>query len=363
MLNKKSPLKLLFGVLLICSFATWQITSEFFATCYKAPINSRVIEESDHLELLWEINDIYVPSSSNGVFLNVLNSELTYYGANRRCGRNRLNILDLEGNFIRHEQDFTSRRGLSTMTANSKFVVIGFNSTGKVGVEAAGNDAFRGAGGIAVYSSQISNIAWQKKITGTLGIDELALYDDLIITEGGSRALTPQYLLIDAADGTIINAFDYTDTLPPISPYAYLYGNRHLDSPEMFNRWVDVFQNVYQAPIAQSGYVILRDENGVQVGTISVLKEIDASRMWFTPNVVLSNVAVNREFALFLTQTSELIVAKLETGEQMGSVKFSPSEAQMIEDGGFFVAVNEDNLIFVYFGDSRQLFAFEFNPN
>ncbi|MBK8434636.1 MAG: hypothetical protein IPL28_26540 [Chloroflexi bacterium] len=43
-------------------------------------------------------------------------------------------------------------------------------------------------------------------------------------------------------------------------------------------------------------------------------------------------------------------------------MQFTSGNVHLQADRGFYVAANENNQLFAYFGDSRQLFAFQFTP-
>ncbi len=77
--------------------------------------------------------------------------------------------------------------------------------------------------------------------------------------------------------------------------------------------------------------------------------------LWETDEIVISNVAIANEFAFFLTESATLIGLNTATAEQTVLVQFTSGNVHLQADRGFYVAANENNQLFAYFGDSRQL--------
>ena len=70
-------------------------------------------------------------------------------------------------------------------------------------------------------------------------------------------------------------------------------------------------------------------------------------------------MATNKSTAFYLTLQGELVARDIQTGQQVGIVQFSNGDIHLDADKGYFVATSENN-IFVYFGDSRQLFSLKY---
>lgn len=87
--------------------------------------------------------------------------------------------------------------------------------------------------------------------------------------------------------------------------------------------------------------------------------------LWERPTGVLSNVAATESVLYFLTFDRQLLGLDTRTGEVVTAVQFeaSPlpnSEADRGLTGGYYVAVDaEAGMVYAYFGDSAQLFAFK----
>jgi len=87
--------------------------------------------------------------------------------------------------------------------------------------------------------------------------------------------------------------------------------------------------------------------------------------LWERPTGILSNVAATESVLYFLTFDRQLLGLDTRTGEVVIAVQFeaSPLPTQDAEQGltgGYYVAVDaEAGMVYAYFGDSAQLFAFK----
>ena len=87
--------------------------------------------------------------------------------------------------------------------------------------------------------------------------------------------------------------------------------------------------------------------------------------LWHTEEKnVISNVAASENVVYFLTYNDELMMLDINTGQELGSIRFEPS-INFFEDmgasqhDGYHIAVDdENNLLYVILGDSNQMFAF-----
>ena len=82
-------------------------------------------------------------------------------------------------------------------------------------------------------------------------------------------------------------------------------------------------------------------------------------------NLLVSHVAISNDIVYVLTESSELQARSIHNGELLGSLSFQPSLAEKnvnFSNNTFNLAASLD-VVVVYFGHSKQLFAFRFSPS
>ncbi len=318
------------------------------STCYEPATEKHQATPNPSLSLMWVNEDVYLPPHSNAIYLYASPQELLAFGAKKRCGYNRLNAFDVAtGGFLRYEQDVTYDSGINHTTANSQYIVWGFSRTGKAGPDISQ------AGGISVYDRQLGDVIWRQRFFGPRAF---VLQDNLILVVESDLGwpIPPMSYLIEAKNGRVLESV--ASPVPMTSsPYPYLYSSLGVIPSTDMTDWLDTFQNVYQSPIVQEPYIILRENDGANIGIVSLFDKQEGNLMWSSSQVVVSNATATEKFVFYLTDSAELIAADLHTGQTIASVTFTPAQVQLGEDRGFYVAANESNQIFVYFGDSRQL--------
>ncbi|MCA9941097.1 MAG: PQQ-binding-like beta-propeller repeat protein, partial [Anaerolineales bacterium] len=116
---------------------------------------------------------------------------------------------------------------------------------------------------------------------------------------------------------------------------------------------------LYQPPFAAGQVMLVRTGDGRQSGLLYGLDVADGGVLWQyeTARTVASNVAYNGDLAYFLNARAELVAVDAVTGAVREVMGFMPASLADAANRSFQVAAAGD-LVFVYFGDSRQLFAF-----
>ncbi len=225
-----------------------------------------------------------------------------------------------------------------------------------------------------LYFMAIAENYFRKRIE--IKSEELVIGDSLMVEEG--TAIT--------ADGTIIHVLENgvgKTSLASDSPavfavwYDYISKSRSpedTDDISNINFWRERFHDVSQPPILFNDLLLVkrnemitdgikRDgsiDEGTAIGSVVLLDGDTGETIWQTDNDVISNVAIDKSTAFYLTTSAELVAMDLDTGQITGSVQFMVPEIQFGSDRGYFVAA-ADGTVFAYFGDSRQLFSFRFS--
>lgn len=87
---------------------------------------------------------------------------------------------------------------------------------------------------------------------------------------------------------------------------------------------------------------------------------------WENPKNLQGNVATDGEHIFYLTVDSQLQAANAKTGQMLGYVQFAPSLQELEgsdQVNSEFCVASSDNIVVLYLGSGRQLFAFRFLPD
>lgn len=330
----------------------------------KRALFSRIVERENKFRENWVLDDVVISNDDQSVYLIAASDKLFMYGNFHSLKSRLLQIEPTTGELINDETPGFLALPLSFGTIeeiahDSTNIYLGYSGGKSL------PDSTIAAGGIAAYDINSGNIAWATKVPGMRDVDSLIVGSGFVAT-----AYHKQYLL-SAFDGSIVQAFEQVESFPHITPIAFWYWRGVLseksfseqDDLQNLDFWRVKLRDVKQSPLILNDAVLVRADSGDSFGQIKVLDRDTGEIVWeMLENNVISNVAVSDSTAFFLTFSAELIAIDVKTGQNVGSIQFTNGNIQLGEDRGFFVAANEGN-VFVYFGDSRQLFAFHFFPN
>ena len=136
----------------------------------------------------------------------------------------------------------------------------------------------------------------------------------------------------------------------------------HLDIPNEVRNLSTCKGERFLVALGMTNNILLVERgSGSSSGKVVTLNGQNGTVIWETEQNVVSNVAVDGSAAFFLTTSAELIAYDLETGQKVGFAQFSGGDVFQGESRGCFVAAST-GMVFVYFGDSRQLFSFHSPP-
>lgn len=129
-------------------------------------------------------------------------------------------------------------------------------------------------------------------------------------------------------------------------------------------KWRFDLETIYlqQIPIVHGDYVVLKagDLPLETEGRIWLIDKNSGEVIWKSSKDVGSNPAIIDNRLLFLTMDAQLHVVDTISGQELDSIKFSPSSLDDSRIIRKFHVVASNNIAVVYFGDSAQLFAFRF---
>lgn len=348
-------------------FACYQFVPLFIPECYDGSVKTRTLASNENLENSWLVSDVFISTSDEAVFMMANNNHVALYGViDTGCNPNLITLDATDGEILHKGVRFMpSNLGIYHTAYNSNYFYLGYNGPGK-----AIEGSLVGAGGVLAYKVDTGEIDWTRTISGTRGVSSLVADDNsLSISSGGSD----WYYLIDSETGEIISRqeksdFGYNYLAQPRN-FSYWYNSINPPSIqasqavdiENFNFWAEQFYDVFQPPLISNNTLLVKRGSGSSSGKVVALNGRNGNVIWETEQNVVSNVAVDGSVAFFLTTSAELIAYDLETGQRVGFAQFSGGDIFLGENRGFFVAANGGRA-FVYFGDSRHLFALNVLP-
>jgi outer membrane protein assembly factor BamB len=120
-------------------------------------------------------------------------------------------------------------------------------------------------------------------------------------------------------------------------------------------------EGVYFAPLLDNGVIVGR--TGRQnSGRVYALNSENGHILWASEERVLGNIVANRGVTFYVTEQAVLRAVNSRTGEIIASLAFIPeiaSDEAMDTHYAYNIAINDD-IVLMYMGNSKQLFAFRF---
>jgi outer membrane protein assembly factor BamB len=206
---------------------------------------------------------------------------------------------------------------------------------------------------VAAYEIDTNTIVWVQPLPIDSGSQIRSLFTDETTIGAG----TGGSFLLDASTGEITGEQNVE-----IGTFGLWYmAVSPLSSSKPFEFTPNQDREIHQSPILLDESIVFRTGSGWLLGKVHTFDRQTKTLLWETDKNVVSNVAVDQSTAYFLTDSAELIARYIRTGRVVGKVEFAPKDITAEDDRGFYVAA-DDNHVFVYFGDSRQLFALNLNP-
>lgn len=360
--GSKQVIIFLFSLAIIAVCGCWQLIDALLPECDSQEIPPRYIESADGFEVQWELTEVFVDANEYSTYLTSNNERLAIYGALGSCKSYSLIGLDVNDGAVMYDESIkvpaTSR--INNVVSNSQYIYFGYQGSKAV----AGSTI--GAGGVSAYAIETGETVWTYTIPGASLIRSLAANDNYLAVDGG----TDRYYLFNSATGDVVKTLG--KKIEPGMPvgtsvnfafwYDYISVNHSsgdgYSSSILF--WSDKFNNVVLSPLLLSNSLIIKRSNEVFSGMIFALDRSTGDTLWNTSDDIVSNISSNGSTLFFLTSSAQLTAVDASNGTLLGSVRFTGDSVQMIEERGFFVTASGDN-VFVYLGDSHQLFAFRFS--
>ncbi len=324
-----------------------QNTLDFF-NCGRAKATSPHMPQTlSGFESMWSRDSVYMRASQDAVNLVAGSGKLVMFGTVNWCGYDTLvSFSTRDGEVIAESasgRTIPSYNDIRHIAYNSTYIYLGYNGRRPT------------PSGVAAYEIENNTIAWIQPIPG--GPIGSLVTDEMTVGVGT--------VLLNASSGEIIGDRDQDALEYPLNSmgnlaFWYVTVSPH-SSLSALEFWDDITPEIYQPPLLLDNSIVLRTGHGMTLGRARVFDRQTNTLLWETDQNVISNVAIAHDRAYFLTGSAELMAMDVRTGSVVGRVAFIPANV-VSDEYGFYVAASENN-VFVYFGDSQQLFAFHFSES
>ncbi len=323
---------------------------------------------SPRFEHLWTTPDVFANyrRGKGGIHLATVGEHVFLLGS---VGENKIGSLSLtkislltgDTEWNKFEPFERNRGDASTIGVTSDFVYIGFE-----GVQKISGETTWGASQIVAYKSDTGHRVWSTAVPGARSIDSMIVTGSTVSVNGN---FSSSYHLYSAETGAMLDA-----RIKEEGNFIWFIDNNisYEESKTATFQAVDKqtgallwqtteYFGVYQPPILTKNAIVARSGEARFSGTVFAVDQFTGNLLWQYEDV-LSNVAVTDSTAFFLTKNVQLVAVDISNGKIVGKVSFTPDWVDDPVNSAFYVASNA-GIVVVYFGDSRQLFAFRLSPS
>ena len=199
-----------------------------------------------------------------------------------------------------------------------------------------------GVGKVVAYNTDAGEVIWETKLPFTRSVTKLVVQDSILYVD----TVSANHFLLETSTGKTLQSINYASGNVPVwSDHDMSY--------------TVVEQTLYYQSLGQRGSI--NDE----IKIVAADKESNL-QLWKSVIPAASRLVANDFGAFVLTLDGELLYFDPTTGQKEVTIHFTPalqqyyhSEEIVSWEYGYHVAIDEENqLIFVYLGDSAQLFSF-----
>ncbi|MDJ0756592.1 MAG: PQQ-binding-like beta-propeller repeat protein [Ardenticatenaceae bacterium] len=262
--------------------------------------------------------------------------------------------------YLRYRAPYSARA--STLHINSGVLLIGFYGTQKIGGEIAW-----GAGKIVALDAPSGELFWETKIPGARSITTMNACGETI---GVNGSFTANDYVLELKTGAILRETEQSrdsfirfidqDTIYKVSEDSPLAAYRTSDQALL---WSVPFQKpIYQPILCKGDLLFIRTYKSDQVGTVYAVQRATGEIKWEVSSVT-SNVDVYEGHAFFFTTDKKLLAVDTASGEIDGEIQFDYPMGDFNDPKNAYTVAADEDLVFVYFHSSDQLFAFKLNQD
>jgi hypothetical protein len=229
---------------------------------------------------------------------------------------------------------------------------------------------FGGATGIVAYDLLSGTKMWETTLDWryAIGVNYLAVNQEYVIVQTYHRGNSGFYLL-HPETGEIQQFREYSTFFAVEAGTYYDWNGGSITASGTVNWEAQVpgsryrYQMDLAAPVIYEQLILVKNGHRA-LSPLLAIRKTDGAIIWQFDESVVSNVAVGGTTTFVVTENAELKALDTLTGNLIGSLQFTPAFA---EDYDFvnnsIIVAADDNIVAVYFRDSRQLSVFQFGES
>lgn len=331
-------------------------------------VNYQATNLSDRFEQLWVL-PLSLESyryGIGGIHLVGIDNNIIILGSLDRDKYGTLSLINMEPltadvNWELFESSKFREGPAETITANSEFIYVGFEGTGKIGGEMEW-----GAAKVVAYDINTGDVVWSKIIRGARSIDSLVVSDATVSVDG---AFSSHYYTYDAKTGVLLTKREKTKEnfvwfIHNGIQYERISGEATFQAVDTgtgtINWQSGANYAVFQPPMLSHNIIVARSGEAKFLGLAFGVDATTGQTLWEYQNII-GNVAVDGDVAYFLTRDIQLWAVDIKTGNRIGTVSFSPNAYPDSVNNPYHVAAS-NGIVVAYLGEGQQMFAFRFLP-
>ncbi|PKO11628.1 MAG: hypothetical protein CVU39_28255 [Chloroflexi bacterium HGW-Chloroflexi-10] len=331
-------MKIILLLLMCCGFVS---TSCSFVSILrgfdllKPPMHS--LEENDEYEVIWNIENIYIPNNRNNPSLIGVPGKIIIQTPKALFTQSLIAYDSLNGEKL-WESD------------------LGFFEYGMI---AAHEDRiFRGTGGtasVSMYDPETGKRMWKTHfITGHSATDIYLNEDEVYVYTNNS-----QFYVVDL-QGKVIKRRYYVSfrTFLAEDNLAYKETDFTINAKDLNTNneiWsVDLESAIVGSPVFDNGTIFLETSSGKD--WLYSIDQITGELNWKKSFQLISNFVVLKDTVHFIDSDGYLIALDRSTGEEISKIGFTePFDLDQYYNGYFLAADRENQMLAIYFADNKQI--------
>ncbi len=211
---------------------------------------------------------------------------------------------------------------------------------------------------LVAYDLETGQKMWQKSFSNMRNIQSLLANDKEIQLQPASVG----YRVLDAISGEKIRRANNNWTIFSEADRDYISPLKAIDIKSNQPIWeLEIEQSYYQRPLFVDNLIFVKTRE--YTGTALIVDQNTGNLLWMVPNVI-STIGVDKNVVFILTSDLKLNAFDKMTGDLLGVVQFQLNGIKDVNstDSYQIYVTASDDIVVIYFGDSHQLFAFQFIP-
>jgi outer membrane protein assembly factor BamB len=303
---------------------------------------NHTLEQTQGAEPIWSANNIYIIWNKFDNTLSAESNQVCYLGGQNFYEDKYLTCLNGYTGKLLWKIESGIHRALK-VTPNEIFVI------------------YSSSAGVKKYDRSTGNIEWSRLLDGS------GCYYFYIVDNELQISTNPTNLLVLDFNGNLKKEFN-AGTTTYISThnetFIRLNGLISTETDTSKVKWeFREMDNLFDfMPVFSDDKIFVR--TGLQLGSVYALDRKSGNLLWKTSGVISNVVYSVRQHSIYaLTEDGNLVAFDDETGNKHIIASFTSVPFFLIGDeggGSYHVAFDEEEyILFVYTGDSKQLFAFQ----